>query len=206
MPAGPRTALFVLIVAAAPTLFADIRDDIAVGLATGRSFSELYASARAGDFDPVLGGPAIRSVYAHHGTLHPREQDALAEFFLLRAKSAGDEVVRGSTEELLRVYGEITDPGLRSEVLLSAHRFALPGAEQALHRSAAIVAESLRASTGVMHGTIENEALVVASLAPEYPTVAVAENLRTIAKYSRDVRVTGAARASAREVLRALPE
>jgi hypothetical protein len=169
-----------------------------------RSFSELYAAIRAGQYDPFDQGDLVGSIFGTGPRMTELEREALVEQVFIRANdgTATQEKSELVTVVLLERFATLQTPTLRARVLGRVDDLGIDGAEEAVLHSAERLSAMLRGygERGIVQG-YEVEAIALAAAAPAYPSTALAELLRVIAMYSSDRRVVAAARDAAREIL-----
>lgn len=200
-PGSFRKALLAVLISFIPTgvLMASPFSPAFLYELSRRSFSEIHSELSSGYYDylsPVeIAGTLLNSA----GAFSPGERDALLAVLIRRTDGVVDRE-RELTGFLLLNFGQLSDPALRAQLMQAGHRLEVASVEAAIHQSAGDLAERFLSNTEVPQG-YDIEAFTAATLAPAYPSLVLAENLRTVAAFSRTTQVADRARDAARQVI-----
>ena len=202
--AGLLTVWLSSPISGSPTVSEILQYDIA-----GREFSDLYASVRSGHYDAFPQEDLLWAMFRNESGLTDTQREAVIEQLLVRASgvSGTEETARSVVTIVLNRFDLLSESSLRARVLTRASELNLIGTEAAVLHSAQHLSSMLQqdGNRTIAQG-YEVEAMVLAVVAPRYPSTVLAELLRIIAGRSGDRRVVSATRNAARLILLSLED
>lgn len=170
----------------------------------GLGFSRAINAIEEGD--PLLTDSVVvvGLLLARPGWVTDPEGEWIIERAFLREldKESNDSVVDQVLSLLTAEFSQLVSWSLRALILRQARSRTVTGIEMAVADSAHRISSLLRESRdGHVSEPYEREAVALAEVAPHFPSVALAELLRTVAMFSADPAVVAAVNSSALAML-----